>query len=321
MDILVAIVQLGAGLGALALGGHYLVEGATKIAFLARLSATVVGLTVVALGTSMPELAVSLGAALRKAPAISYANVVGSNIFNIAVVLAMAAVVRPLPVPRRTIRLEYPFMVGAAVATLLVVRDGTIDRLEGGVFVAVLAAFLVYVVHLARKEGDTVEARERQQRHEAVPHAWTKSVAMVIVGIAALAGGAELMVRGAVTVAEIWHVSQRVIGLTIVAMGTSLPELATCVVAARRGEGDILLGNVVGSNIFNMLGILGVTGLLVRVPVDAAAVVVDNWVMITFAVGLFPLMVWEKLVTRWHGIVLLTVFAGYMGYLLATATG
>lgn len=319
MDILLALVQLGAGLGALALGGHYLVEGATRIAFLARVSAAVVGLTVVALGTSMPEMAVSVGAALRDASDISYANVVGSNIFNIAVILALAATLQPLPVPPRTIRLEYPFMVGASVVALLVVRDGAIDRLEGAVFVAALVSFLIYVVHLARREGDSPAARELQRHHASRRFAWTKSLLMVGAGIVGLAGGAELMVRGAITLAEIWGVSQRVIGLTIVAMGTSLPELATCVVAARRDEGDILLGNIVGSNIFNVLGILGVTGLLVRVSVDAAAVAVDNWVMIAFAVGLFPLMAWGRMVTRANGMLLLMGFLTYMGYLAATA--
>lgn len=319
--MILTLAQLAAGLGLLAGGGHWLVEGATRIAFLARLSPAVVGLTVVAFGTSTPELAVSLGAAFAHAADISYANVVGSNIFNIAVILAISALLRPIPVPRQTIRIEYPFMIAASMLALLVVRDGAIDRLEGAFLVTALVGFLTYLVRVARRESDTPEARAHQQTHAAVPAAGAKSAALVVVGVLALAAGAELMVRGAVRLAEVWGVSQRVIGLTIVAMGTSLPEFATCVVAARRGESDILLGNIVGSNIFNVLAILGLTGALVGIPVDAAAVTVDNWVMIAFAVGLLPLMAWGRFVTRANGVLLLLGFGVYLTYLLGTAGG
>lgn len=320
-----AVVLLLAGLVILAVAGHFLVEGAARLALLARVTAAVVGLTVVAMGTSLPELAVSVGAALERATDIAYGNVVGSNIFNIAVILAVAALVRPVPVPGQTIRLEYPFMVVASFVVLLLARDGVIDRLEGVFLVVALAAFVVYVVRLARGATPPDETRELSarlartvERAGGRGRAWRISAAMVALGILGLGVGAEMMVRGAVTIAEAWGIPQRVIGLTIVAMGTSLPELATCVVAAARNEPDILLGNLVGSNIFNVLGILGITSLITNVPVQPAAIAVDNWVMLGFAVVLFPLMAWGRSVTWRNGLFLLTGFAAYVTYLAVT---
>ncbi|HEX9726915.1 MAG TPA: calcium/sodium antiporter [Gemmatimonadales bacterium] len=316
---LTAVIQLGVGMAILSAGGHYLVEGATRLALLARISSAAVGLTVVALGTSMPELAVSLGAAMRGAKAISYANVVGSNIINIGVILGIAALLRAIPVPRQTIRLEYPFMLAATIVCLLVARDGDIDRLEGGVFVVAIVAFLTYMVRRSRGETDTPEARELARTRIDAGGGWGPSIAMISLGVVGLAAGAELMVRGAVTLADAIGVTQRVIGLTVIAMGTSLPELATCIVAARRNASDILLGNIVGSNIFNLLGILGITALLVEVPLDPEAVTIDNWVMLGFAAGLFPLMAWGRRLAWGSGTVLLVAFVIYLIELIRDA--
>jgi len=313
------------GLGVLTVGGHYLVEGAIRLALLARISAAVVGLTIVAMGTSMPEMAVSLGAAARGATDISYGNVIGSNIFNVGAILGLTALIRPIPVTRQTIRLEYPFMVVASWIVLLLSRDGVIDRLEGAFLFFSICAFTVYMVRLARSDMAPDEAAELDRAVSrlagdsgGVARAWGKYIAIVLVGIALLAGGAELMVRSAVAVAAEYGISQRVIGLTVVAMGTSLPELATSVIAARRNEPAIALGNIIGSNIFNVLAILGVTSLIVPVPVTQGSINIDNWVMLGFAVVLFPMMLWGRRITRRDGVVLL---AGFVAYMFVLVTG
>lgn len=214
--------QILVGLFLLTVGGHYLVEGATRIALRARLSPMVVGLTIVALGTSMPELAVSLGAAFRGSTDISYANVVGSNIFNVAAVLGVTALIWPIPVKGQTIRAEYPFMVLALFATLLISRDGTVDRLDGVLLLAGLTGFFVFMLWLARGQPPDQETVELQRNFADMAdatggssRALFGSIAMVGIGIAALVGGADLMVRGAVSVAERFGITERVIGLTI----------------------------------------------------------------------------------------------------------
>ncbi len=323
--ILLAIFQLSIGFAILSGGGHYLVEGATRIALLARISTAVVGLTIVALGTSMPELAVSMGAAARGETDLAYSNIVGSNIFNVAIILSITALIRPVPVRQQTIKLEYPFMVLACWLMLLLSRDGLVDRLEGAFFLFSLAAFLVYMVRLARKEAASEEAAqlERHVEHVSPPNApwsktWGKNILLITIGIAGLAGGADLMVRGAITIASALGITQRIIGLTVIAMGTSLPELATSIVAARKGDQAIALGNVVGSNIFNVLAILGLTSFVFPVPVNPSAIQIDNWVMFGFVVVLFPLMVIGKKVTRRDATIMLLGFASYMAVLILT---
>jgi cation:H+ antiporter len=322
----ISLLLLMGGFIVLTAGGHYLVEGSVRIALLARISSAVVGLTVVAMGTSMPELAVSLGAAARGATDISYGNVVGSNIFNIAAILALTAIIKAVPVERQTVRLEYPFMVLASWIMLLLSRDGLMDRLEGAFFLFSLVAFVAYAVRLARQDVSVKEAAEIARQVDEVvgdkaTQAWGRNVGLIALGIVGLVIGSELMVRGAVTIARDFGITERVIGLTIVAMGTSLPELATSIVAARRNESAIALGNVIGSNIFNVLAILGATSVLIPVPVNPIAISVDNWVMLAFTVALFPMMWLGKRVTRRDGIVLLAGFLAYMIYLLVPQGG
>ena len=315
--------QILVGLFLLTVGGHYLVEGATRIALRARLSPMVVGLTIVALGTSMPELAVSLGAAFRGSTDISYANVVGSNIFNVAAVLGVTALIWPIPVKGQTIRAEYPFMVLALFATLLISRDGTVDRLDGVLLLAGLTGFFVFMLWLARGQPPDQETVELQRNFADMAdatggssRALFGSIAMVGIGIAALVGGADLMVRGAVSVAERFGITERVIGLTIVAGSTSLPELAATLAAASKGRPGIALGNVIGSNIFNVLCILGTTSLLVEIPVNPRAIALDNWVMVGVALALFVFLARGQRVTRWEAALLLASFVAYMGYVV-----
>ncbi len=322
-DMLFALARLAAGLAVLFVGGHYLVRGASAAALLARVSTTVVALTVVAMGTSLPELAVSLDAAARGSTDIAYGNIIGSSIFNIGAILGIAAIIAVIPVRRQTIRGEYPIMFVAACLVLLLARDGRVDRLEGGFLIIGLGMFIAYTVYLARRGLSPTEATSLERDVKRAAHlkhgagrAWGGNIALVLFGLAALAGGAHLAVAGAVEAGQIFGIEERVIGLTIIAMGTSLPELSTCVAATYQKEPEIALGNVIGSNIFNLLAILGVTAAAVPVPVHARSLALDNWVMLGFVVVLYPMMRWGNRVSRRDGLVLLAGFLVYMGYVV-----
>ena len=322
--MLITFSQLIAGLVILFAGGHFLVRGATRIALLGRMSATVVGLTVVAMGTSLPELAVSVWAAKRDAVELAYGNIIGSSIFNIGMILGLAAIVTPLIVKRQTIRIEYPFLLVVAALVVLLGRDNTIDSVEGVVLVLFLVLFTFYVLWLSKNEAvdDEVLAIQRDVARAAhLEHgaalAWGKNSLLVVVGVGMLLLGADQVVRGAVGIARGWGVEERLIGLTVVAMGTSLPELATSVVAAKEGEREIALANVIGSNLFNLLAVLGTTAIVRAVPVPQPAVF-DTWVMLGFTAAMFPLMWVGRRVGRWDGVILLVGFLAYMSFLVAT---
>jgi len=321
--MLTATLELFLGLAVLFAGGHYLVRGATVVALLARIPTAVVALTVVSMGTSMPEMAVSLAAALHHSTDISYGNIVGSNIFNVGAILGIAALVSVIPVRQQTLRIEYPIMFVVTCIVVLLARDGMVDRTEGIFLVVSLLLFIGYMVYLAKRgvepdEAVTLEREVRRAAHvrDGAARAWGKHLAFVVGGILVLVIGAELAVAGAETVARGLGIEERVIGLTVIAMGTSLPELATSIVAARQGEQEIALGNVVGSNIFNLLAILGITAAIVPVPIHARAIAIDNWVMLGFSAVLLPLMLWGRRVTRWNAILLLTGFLTYMTYVV-----
>ncbi len=320
----VAIIQLIVGVAALFGGGHYLVQGATRIALFARISASVVGLTVVAMGTSMPELAVSVDAHLHDSTDLAFANIVGSTIFNIGAILGITAIFIPVAVKRQTIRIEYPIMLAVAGLVLLLCRDLEVDRIEGGFLCLLLILFTVFVVYLSRREVAAEEASSLErdvQRTAKFKHgkgrAWGMSALMVLVGFVALKYGADFVVEGAQTIAYAIGVDERVVGLTVVAMGTSLPELATSAVAALQGERDIALANVIGSNIFNLLCVLGVTALVLPVPLNPAASA-DNWVMFGFCVALFPLMFFGRRVSRLDGVLLVAGLCVYLTYVVLT---
>lgn len=318
MTILIALLLVGAGLGLLAGGGDILIRGAVSLARLAGLTTAVIGLTVVALGTSLPELVVSWLAALRGQPDIAVGNVIGSNIFNIAAILGVTAIVRPVPIHGTAVKVEWPIMVLVSALGLLVMRDGVIDRFEGGFFVLGLISFVAFSVWLARREVKAAEARDLAESVAAhsPPAGWRdvgKSVLLVIAGLVALVIGGRLLVDGAVQLARIAGVTERVIGLTIVAAGTSAPEMAASVAAARKGHSDIAVANLLGSNIFNLLGILGSTALLMPIPVAMEMVRSDAWWMMAVAVVLFPLMRAGRNITRLEGGLL---FAGYLAYVI-----
>ncbi len=313
--MLLEVLQSVLGLVALVIGGEVLVRGATSMAGRARLSPAVIGLTVVAAGTSLPELVVSVDAALSGAADLAMGNVVGSNIYNVLLILGASALVRPLTTTWSTVRLEWPVMALASWTALLLARDGVLDRLEGAYFLAGLVAFVAWTVRMARRDAGPEERAGLEAvaagQATGAPATWAGILLRVIGGAVLLAVGADLLVSGASAMAVNAGVSERVIGLTLVAVGTSLPELVTSVVAARRGESGIAVGNVIGSNIFNILGILGVTTLIQPIPIHAGTIALDLWVMLATALVLLPLMRTGFRISRAEGALL---FAGAVGW-------
>lgn len=317
--MVLAILFIVLGLVLLVVGGEALVKGALRFAQRLRISPTIIGLTVVAAGTSMPEMVVSVGASLKGSGGIALGNVVGSNLFNITAILGIAALIRPLAIKGNTVRMEWPVMMLASFLLLLLARDGVIDRLEGGFFAISLVIFTLYAIHVARRSA-TPEEREEFSNSASPPTAnqrplWVSAL-FVIGGIAALSGGATLLIEGAVTVAESLGVSETVIGLTIIAAGTSLPELAASCMASLRGNSDIAVANVIGSNIFNVLGICGVAALVHPLDVSPQLLASDMWWMLGATLLLLPLMRSGMTVSRFEGGVLLIGFAGYIVLLL-----
>ena len=307
---------VGAGLVLLVGGGEALVRGASGIALLARLTPAVVGLTIVAAGTSMPELVVSTQAAIIGNPGLAVGNVVGSNLFNIAAILGLTAMIRPLRIQGNTVRLEWPVMMLAAFQFHLLARDGAIDRLEGGYLLTAMVAFTAYAVWLGRTSATPVENEAYAELATASlgrsrMHALAFNLGAVVLGVGLLAGGSTLLVRGAVGVAGALGVSDTTIGLTIVAAGTSMPELVTSLVAVWRGRDDIAVANVVGSNIFNVLGIMGTTAVIHPLDVPSEIIARDDWWMLGASAILFPLMKTGMRVNRVEGAVLLIGFVVY----------
>jgi cation:H+ antiporter len=308
------IVSLLAGIALLYLGAEGLVRGSTSLARGLKLTPLVIGLTVVAFGTSMPELVVTVRAALTGAAAIAAGNVVGSNIANIALILGLSAMLCPLAVNVRIIRMDLPLMGLVSVIMAVMLLDQRLGRLEGGLLATGLIVYTALSLRCARRET----AATRQICEDATQLqclSTPRSVAMVAGGLGLLVLGARLLVTGAVAIAETSGLSEAVIGLTIVAVGTSLPELATSVLAAVRRQGDIAVGNIVGSNIFNVLGILG-TASLVSPLDDTSMSAVDLGVMIALALLLLPLARSGWRLTRWEGGLLLVTYVAYLTHLL-----
>jgi cation:H+ antiporter len=317
MGFPLALVFVVAGIGLLAAGGEALVRGAVSLAKLLRVSTAVIGLTVVAMGTSMPELVVSLLAAVEGRSDIAVGNVVGSNIFNIGVILGLTAIVLPVAVHSTAVRLEWPFMFLISFLFLLLARDGLVDRLEGAFFLAGLAVFTAYMVRLARTEVTEQDAVALTPQRMASPArsrvaAIARDTGMVTLGLVLLVAGGRALVVGSVAIAQTLGLTERVIGLTIVAAGTSMPELATSLVAARRKEAEIALANLIGSNIFNIGLILGVVSTITPQRVHPQIISSDVWWMVGGALLLFPLMRQRMEVGRMEGAVL---FAAYLTYL------
>lgn len=316
---------VAAGFLVLILGGESLVRGASGIALLARIAPAVVGLTVVAAGTSMPELVVSVRSAWIGSPGLAVGNIVGSNIFNIGAIIGLAALVRPLRIHGVSLVREWPVMLLASMLLHLLARDGLLDRLEGFFFLTALVAFAGYLVWVVRGEqatgavaGSTEELSTASFGRVGAPAIALNSIA-ILVGMGLLAGGAHLLVAGAVGIASGFGVSDTIIGLTIVAAGTSTPELITSLVAARRGQDDIAVANVIGSNIFNVLAVGGGAAVILPLEVPAQVIEYDDLWMLGFSVVLWPLMRTGHQVSRKEGALLLVGFIAYMLSLIRLA--
>lgn len=318
------IVFLILGLALLVVGAESLVRGASRLAAALGISPLVIGLTVVAFGTSSPELAVSVQSALAGQANIAVGNVVGSNIFNVLFILGLSSLVIPLVVSRQLIRFDVPVMIAVSVLVLILGLDGAISRLEGFLLFLGIVLYTGYLIRLSRKETALAKdefSTEYGAQEPTSPKMVVTNLFFVLVGLGLLVLGSDLLVDGAVTIARYLGVSDLVIGLTVVAAGTSMPELVTSIVAAKKGERDIAVGNIVGSNIFNILCVLGLSALVspTGVAISVAALSFDIPVMIAVALACFPIFFTGMVISRTEGALFTFYYIAYTAYLVLQA--
>lgn len=311
--------------GILLIGGaELLIRGASRLALTVGISPLVVGLTVVAFGTSAPELAVTVTSSYTGQSDVALGNIVGSNIFNVLFILGIAALITPLVVAQRLVRFDVPLMIGASLLVLLLALDGRIARLDGIILFTGIVAYLSFLMWECRREKAAVQ----EQYDEAFgvkkrkPSSTLMNVIFMVAGLGLLVLGSQWLVEAAVVTATALGMSELVIGLTIVAAGTSLPEVATSVLAALRGERDIAVGNAVGSNLFNLLAVLGLGSIVAPagIPVSPGVLTFDLPIMIAVAVAALPIFFTGYTIARWEGAVFLGYFAAYIAYLVLDAT-
>lgn len=292
-------------------GADRLTDGAVAVAEKMKMPQIVIGLTIVAMGTSMPEFCVSLVSALKGTTDLAVGNIVGSNIFNTLLIVGVSAWVAPMTILKSTVRKDIPFALFASIILFIMCLDGNISRLDAGILFVLFLVFMYVTLKSAKTKEDNTTAKTDSIEDNKKPMATWLSIVWIIVGLACLIGGSNLFVEGATKVAEHIGVSEAVIGLTIVAGGTSLPELATSVVSARKGNSGIAIGNVLGSNVFNILAILGVTGVITPMHLQGITMLdLSMMVVSTLLVWLFSFTKYK--IARWEGIVLTIVFIGYM---------
>lgn len=351
---IMSVIMLVVGFVVLIGGGEALVRGAGALARSIGMSSLVVGLTVVAFATSAPELAVSTGAALSGSPGLAVGNVVGSNIANVLLVLGVSAAFAPLIVQSQVVRADIPVMVAMSMVLLLVALDGLIGLLDGMLLLAGLVAYVTTTVVLSRRRGAAVSgiaagvadddggagaadsagsAASGDPAHDDDEHGPVRvasrgrmiglNVLLVLVGVGLLVAGAQLLVNGATDIASALGVSDLIIGLTVVAVGTSLPEIATSVIAVVRGERDMAVGNIVGSNVFNIGGVVSVTAIIAPngIGVEPAAVRFDIPIMLAVALVLLPVAFTGRIIARWEGMLLVGFYLAYLAYLVLETTG
>lgn len=312
------------GLVLLVTGGEALLRGAVSLATLLKLTPAIIGLTVVAAGTSIPEMAVSVLAAADNKADISVGNVVGSNIFNITCIIGICAVFMPIPIIGNTIKLEYPVLAIVTLLCLALTQDGQINRLDAILLMTVYLAFTVYLISLVRQQVSASEAVAFAEEvkdlsgNEKKPAWWSASL-LVLLGVLLLAGGAQATVTGAVELARLMGWSERLIGLTIVSVGTSLPEVVASALSLYRGRADVSVGNVIGSNLFNILMILGVSGFITPLPVQEAIYSSDCYWMLGVTLLLFPVMFTGRKISQLEGGILLIVYGTYLTLLIRSA--
>lgn len=314
VSVIISVVFLVIGFWGLIKGADIFVDGASQIAAKMKVPLIVIGLTVVAFGTSAPEAAISITSAFQNNAGIAVGNVIGSNIMNILLILGVSALICRLPVKKTTFRYEIPFVVFITVALLVLgVIGNSLNRIDGVILALLFATFMVYLMKLS-KSGDSSLTDDVPEIDEnaSIP----KMILFVILGIAMIVLGSDFTVSGATKIAEIAGLDDRIIGLTVVAFGTSLPELVTCIQAARKNKVDIAIGNIIGSNIFNILFVVGISALVSPSPINFEnSFIVDSIVAIAAAALLWLLTLKNKQVSRIGGVIMLVCYAGYFTYL------
>jgi cation:H+ antiporter len=317
------IVLLIIGLVLLVAGAEILVRGASRLAASVGISPLIIGLTIVAYGTSSPELAVSVQSAFAGQADIAVGNVVGSNIFNVLFILGVSSLVAPLLVSQQLVKFDVPIMIGVSFLTHLLSSDGRIGRFDGIVLFVSGVIYTLFLVYQSRREKDAAVQEEYAKEYGNYGRtAWLVNLGLILGGLVLLVIGSRWLVNSAIAIAQVLGVSQLIIGLTIVAAGTSLPEVATSVVASMRGERDIAVGNVVGSNIFNILAVLGLASIFAPdgIAVPASALRFDIPVMIATAIACLPIFFTGNVISRWEGILFLGYYVAYTTYLILYST-
>lgn len=305
--MLVQLLLLVIGFVMLVKGADWFVDGTSNIAAKFRIPQLVIGLTIVAMGTSAPEAAVSITAALQGSADITIGNILGSNILNVLIILGLSAVIVPIAIAKSTVKIETPFLIGVTVVLLLLGLDGTISLVDGLILIALFIVYLLYLLRMAKNNPEEPEEMKSLKLWQAI--------AATVIGLVLIVLGSDFSVDAATEIARMLGLSERFIGLTIVALGTSLPELFTSVTAARKGNADIAIGNIVGSNVFNILFVVGLSSLVTPVPF-ASNFIVDTIVATAAVVFLLLATIKKRKLVRWHGIVMLLGYVAYFIYLL-----
>lgn len=309
------------GLACLLGGAHLLVQSSSKLAFRFGIPAIIIGVTVVAFATSAPEVAVSLNAVLDGRAGIAIGNVVGSNITNILLILGVSALITPIVIQRRIIRIDVPIMIGASVLTYLLCLDGRLQIFDGVILLAAFSGFIGFQLWQF-KQGQSKVDPEDPILDGSQSISTPKQSVLLVIGLGLLVLGSHWLVESSITVARLWGLSELVIGLTIIAIGTSLPEVATSMVAAWRNEADLSVGNVLGSNVFNMLLVLGICAVFSSngLVVSNAAVALDFPFMIGVSIACLPIFFAGHIITRWNGAVFLIYYVAYLLFLFLDST-
>ncbi len=319
MDLLIEFGWLVFGLALLFFGAEWLVKGSSDLALKMGISPLVVGLTVVAFGTSSPELLASLEANMSQPPqgGLALGNVIGSNICNIGLVLGLTALLRPLVVHKQVVRRDMPILLVSSILFIVFLRDGVIARWEGAIFTAGVITYTAVSLFLSKREGKASEELSEEDVKEALEGGAKKvflSLGLIVVGLLVLIKGADFLVNSGVNIAQTLGVPEAIIGLTMIAFGTSVPELATSVAAVRKGEVDIITGNAIGSCVFNLLAVVGIVALVSPIVSNGVSSV-DLSMMIGITLAVMILGIWGSVISRWQGGLLLIGYIGYSSYL------
>ncbi|MCL4112660.1 UNVERIFIED_CONTAM: hypothetical protein GTU68_052107 [Idotea baltica] len=321
---LIIFVELAVGIVCLVGGADVLVKGAVKLAARFGIPPLIIGLTVVAFGTSAPETAVSVNAALSGNGDIAIGNVLGSNIANILLILGITALVIPLTVSRQVVRLDIPIMIIASIATFILCLDGEISHIDGILLFSALILYVIFLIYSSRKQKESIDdelVTTIEIENTKKPFAWITHLSLIIIGLILLIIGSHFLIDGAVSFAQIMGLSKLVTGLTVVAIGTSLPELATSVIAAYKGERDLAVGNIIGSNLFNLLCVLGLTAIVSPTPILVAdqALHFDFPIAIAVSFMCLPIVLTGFRIDRWEGLLLLLYYVAYTFYIILIA--